>query len=199
MTGARRVALAWLRPTRRAIDWTPLIVIAAAQLAVGTVLGWRYGEVPGLVQHLAAAGLAASVVLSLHDPARPLLQALPTPLLVRLSHRVVLLLGATAATTAVLVVIVNLQASSPAVQPGLPAALIALIAFGIAVHAAAGPVIDHASELAASAVLLWVGTAVAIPAELVPDAVRFAWLEHPWPTTAAAMGVTLLATTHRSA
>ena len=195
---AGRVVPAWLRPTRRAIDWAPLTLITGALLATATVLGWRRIEVPALIQYLAVAGLAAAAVLGLGDPARPLLQALPTPPIVRFSHRAVLLVGASALAAAVLVAAERLLALSPTSEPELAAALVALAAIGTAVHAVGNPIVDHANEAAAGSILLWVA-AVALPTELVPESVRMAWLHHPWPVTAAAAAITIGATTHRSA
>ena len=198
MIGARRVVPAWLPPTRRAIDWIPLRLITAALLATATVMGWRTIEVPAVIQHLAVAGLAAAGVLGLGDPARPLLQALPTGAMARLAHRAVLLVGATALAAAVLVGGERVLTLSPTAEPGLAAALMALAAIGTAVHATCSPVTDHADEAASGAILLWVAAA-ALPVPFVPDPLRTAWLTHPWPVTAAAAFVTIGATTRRCA
>ena len=195
---AGRVVPAWLRPTRRAVDWAPLTLITGALLATATILGWRRVEVPALVQYLAVAGLAAAAVLGLGDPARPLLQAQPTPPIARFSHRAVLLVGATALAAGVLVAAERLLALSPTSEPELAAALLALAAIGTAVHALGNPIVDHANEAAAGSILLCVA-AVALPTELVPESVRMAWLHHPWMVTAAAAAITIAATTHRSA
>ncbi|CAN5829787.1 hypothetical protein BH24ACT5_BH24ACT5_03290 [soil metagenome] len=193
-----RGAPAWLRPTRRAVDWTPLTLITAALLTTTAVLRWRTTNVPVVVEVLAVAGLGAAAVLGLGDPARPLLQALPTPPIVRLAHRGALIAGATTLAAAVIVATQHLLELRPAAEPELAAAVVALIATGTAVQATASPTIDHAHEAAAGSILLWAATA-ALPIALVPDALRMAWLEHPWLVTATAAALTVAATSRRSA
>lgn len=198
MNRTDRAVAGWLRPTRRAIDWTPLTLVTAAILATSVILGWRTIEVPALVQTLGAAGLAAAAVLGLGDPARPLLQALPTATITRLTHRAALLVGATTLAVVTIVIGERLLALSPTAEPNLAAALIALAATGTAVHHTISPTIDHANEAAAGVILLWVAAA-AVPVAVLPEVVRVAWLDQPWIVTAAAAVVTLVATTRRSA
>jgi len=172
-------------------------LIVGALLVTAVFLGWRSIEVPPFLHYSAVAGLAAAAVLGLHDPARPLLQALPTPPIVRLAHRAVLLVGATTASVAILLAAERLLALSPTSEPELAAALVALTVSGAAIHAAADPIIDRASEAAAMAILLWVAAAAAPTA--LPVSMSTAWLNHPWPVVAIAGAVMLIATTHRSA
>lgn len=189
---------AWVRPTHRAIDWTPLTLITSAILIASIILGWRTIEVPALIQDLGVAGLAAAVVISLGDPARALLQALPTSPIARLTHRVALLAGATTLAVAAIVAAEHLLALSPTAEPELATALIALAAIGIAVYATISPIVDRANEAAAGVILLWVAAA-ALPVAFLADPVRMAWLHHPWIVTAAAAALTLGATRHPSA
>ena len=195
--GAGTVGPAWLAPTRRAIDWTPLAVITGALLATTTLLGWRQIHVPILIHYLAIAGLASAAVLGLGDPARPLLQALPTAPITRLSHRWVLLVGATAAVVGTLLSAERLLGVTPTAAPQLAPALVALAALGTAVHTVAAPLTDHPHETAASSILLCIVVS-ALPLDL-PDTLRMAWLHHPWPVTAASIAVILAATTKSSA
>ena len=196
--GVDHVVPRWVTPTRRAIDWAPLTLITAALLATATLLGWRTIEVPAVVQYLAVAGLGAAAVLGLGDPARPLLQALPTPPLTRLAHRAVLLVGATALAASVVVAGERLLGLSPTADAELAVALIALAAVGTAVHAALGPIIDHANEAAAGSILLWVGVA-GLAIAFIPDAVAMAWLNHPWQVSAISAVVIVGVTNRRSA
>ena len=191
------VTPAWLAPTRRAIDWTPLALIAAALLATAAFLGWRTIDVPGVIQHMAVAALSVAAVLGLADPARPLLQALPTSPLTRLARRVVLLIGATTFVTAVLVVAEHLLAVTPTAEPELAAALFALATVGTAVHAVCDPISEHANEIAAGSILLWV-SAMSLPVAFIPDTVHTAWLHHPWPIAATATVVIVCATRWRA-
>lgn len=197
MTNTRCALPAWLRPTCRAIEWTPLTLLTAAILVTSIIFGWRTIEVPALIQHLAVAGLAAAAVLGLGDPARPLLQAVPTPPIARLTHRVTLLAGATTLAVAAVVASERVLAISPTAEPALAASLLALAAIGVAVHASVSPVSDHANE-AAAAVVLCVAAA-ALPLAFIADPVRMAWLHNPWPVTAAGVAITVGATTRRSA
>jgi hypothetical protein len=188
----------WLRPTRRAIDWTPLALITAALLTTSIIFGWRMIEVPAFVQLVGVTGLAAAVAIALEDPARPLLQAVPTRPIVRLTRRVALLAGATTLAVAAIAVCERVVGLSPTAELEHAAALVALAAFGMSVYAALSPTIDHANEAAAGTILLWVAAAF-LPIALPPDPVRMAWLHHPWIVTAAAAAVTVRATTHRAA
>lgn len=122
----------WLRPTRRAIDWTPVTVISAAAVA-------------GV-----AAGVAATVLL--------------------LTYRALAL--------------------DPAVESELGAALVALLATGIAVHSVLEPAAEHSADAAAAAVLMWVGAGF-VPTELIPEMIGSAWLIHPWAVAALAIAVIL--------
>lgn len=187
MTTTARARPVWLRPTRRAIDWTPLTLVTAALLATSIIVGWRMIAVPAFIQQVGVAGLAAAAVLGLADPARPLLQALPTRPIVRLTRRVTLLAGGTALALAALVACQRVL--SLTVQPALAAAVMALGATGVAVHTALSPASDHAHETAAATILLWVAAA-SLPIPVLPDPVRTAWLHHPWMVTAAAAAIT---------
>lgn len=189
---------AWLRPTRRAIEWTSLTFITAAILVASTILGWRAIEVPLFIRSMGVAGLAAAAVLGLGDPARPLLEALPTPPIARLGHRVSLLAGATAMAAAVIVASARLFGFSPTPEADLAGALIALTAIGIAVHAILSATVDHANEAAAGVILLWV-VAGALPVASLADPVAMAWLNHPSIVIAIAATVTLGVTQHSQA
>jgi hypothetical protein len=186
-------SLAWLRPTRRAIEWTPLALVTAAILVTSSIFGWRAVEVPLIIRFLGVAGLAAAAVLGLGDTARALLQALPTPPLTRLGHRVLLLAGATALAVTAIGASGRLLGSSPTAEPELAGALIALAAVGIAVHSSLSSTVDHAEEAAAGVILLWVAAA-ALPLTSLAVPVSMAWLHRPSIVTAAAGAVTLFAT-----
>lgn len=198
------VVPAWLHPTVRAINWTPLALITAALSATVVTLGWRHIEVPSLITHLGVAGLAAAAVLGLDDPARPLLQALPTRPIAQLAHRAVLLVAATALAAAGCVVVAiavtgDRFVDSRSTDPELAAALMALAASGTAVRAILGTRLEQAEEAAAGSILLWVGGAVVVPDAWVPEPLRLAWLDHPLLVTAVAVLVVIVATCRRGA
>ncbi|HUP75689.1 MAG TPA: hypothetical protein VM282_21805 [Acidimicrobiales bacterium] len=147
---------------------------------------------------MAVAALSAAGVLGLADPARPLLQALPTSPLTRLAHRAALLIGATAFVTVLLVAAERVLAVTPTAEPELAAALLALATAGTAVHAVCNPFVEHTNEIAAGSMLLWVAS-LSLPFAFIPVAVRVAWLHHPWPVTATATVVIVCAMTRRDA
>lgn len=190
--GASRIA--WLHPTRRAIDWTSLSLVTVALVGTQVLLAGRDGDVPDLIHYLAVGAVAAGTVLGLDDPAQPLLEAAPTSFPTRLVHRLIVLTGGVTLVVAVLAGTERLLGIRPAAGPGLAATLIALVAFGVAVHAISTPVIEHASEAAAAATLFWVIAALVVPPELVPQVVGRAWLDHPWPVAALATAATVAVT-----
>jgi hypothetical protein len=66
------------------------------------------------------------------------------------------------------------------------------------VYALCNPSVEHANEIAAGSILVWVASP-SLPFVFIPDAVRMAWLRHPWPVTATAMAVIVYAMTRRAA
>lgn len=197
MTITRLPAPAWLRPTRRAIEWAPLALVAAALLVASSSMRGPAIEVPPIIRFLGVASLAAAAVLGLGDTARALLEALPTPPLARLGHRVALLASATALVVAALGTSVRLLRLSPTAGPELAGALVALAASGIALHSTLSPRLDRAEEAAAGGILLWVAAAaLPLPSFAIP--VSMAWVQRPGIVTAVAVAVTLLGTRRRA-
>jgi len=157
--------------------------------------GWRDVEMPAIVRHAGVAGLAAAMLLGLDDPARPLLTALPTQSLERLLHRVVVLATAAGLVGTLLAVASWGVELSPSATSAEAAALVALLATGLAVFAVTAPRVDRAAEVAAVSVVLWVGAGV-VPRFGLPAGMVIGWLEHPWPVAACASMVAV-GVTHR--
>lgn len=162
-------------PTARAIRWAPAACLAVVLLAA-TLLARSSGRPADVVSAIAAAGLAATVVSGLHDPAAAMLAAVPVSLMQRRLLRIALL-GLPA-----LGVWLLLDRLMPAHASG-PGPLLALTACGTAVAVWAPQ---------RRAVLLGASTPVALfalhqllPAGPVSDVAGWC-LTEPWWTLAAA-------------
>ena len=156
-------------PTARAISWAPAAALAALLLAA-TALARSADRPADLVLAIAAAGLAATVVSGLHDPAAATLAAVPVSAMQRRLLRLTLL-GVPALTVWWLL---DRLAAGGLSGPG---PLLALTACGVAVALWAPP---------RRAVLLGASTPVALFAlhQVVPPGtladVLAGWLTDPW-------------------
>ncbi|MFC7724594.1 hypothetical protein ACFQW6_05715 [Nocardioides sp. GCM10028917] len=162
-------------PTARAMRWAPAVLLAAV-LVAATLLARSAGRPADVVLAIAAAGLAATVVSGLHDPAAAMLTAVP----VSLMQRRVLRLGLLGLPA--LAVWFLLDSLTTARLSG-PGPLLAAAACGVAVALWAPQ---------RRAVLLGASTPVALFAlhQLLPDGtvsdVVGWWLTEPWWVLAAA-------------
>jgi hypothetical protein len=188
-SGPRRPA--WLWPTARAVELWPLATVTVVLGIVIVSFGWREVEMPAIVRHAAVAGLAAAMLLGLDDPARPLMNALPTQALERLLHRVVVLAVAAGIVGTLFAAASWRVDLSPSATSAEAATLVALLATGLAVFAVTAPRVDRAAEVAALSVVLWVGAAV-VPRFGLPGGLVTGWLEHPWPVAACASMVAVV-------
>lgn len=167
-------------PTVRAVRWTPGAALAG--LLVASAVLARYPERPAdVVQAISAAGLAATVVAGLQDPAAALLEAVP----VSAMRRRVLRLAVVGVPA--LAVWWLLDTLSTARLSG-PGPLLALTAAGVVVAVWAPP---------RRAVLLGASTPVALftlqqvlPSGTPSDVVAW-WLTDPWWVLAAATALCL--------
>jgi len=162
-------------PTARAMRWAPAVLLAAV-LVAATLLARSAGRPADVVLAIAAAGLAATVVSGLHDPAAAMLAAVP----VSLMQRRVLRLGLLGLPA--LAVWFLLDSLTTARLSG-PGPLLAAAACGVAVALWAPQ---------RRAVLLGASTPVALfalhqflPDGTVSDVVGW-WLTEPWWVLAAA-------------
>ena len=155
-------------PTARAIRWAPSASLAAVLVAAG-VLARSADRPADTVLVIAAAGLAATVVAGLHDPAAALLSAVPVPLMQRRALRLVLL-GLPALAVWWLLDTLTTAGSGPG-------PLVALTACGVAVAVWAPP--RRAVLLGASTpVALFALHQVGLPGR-ASDVVAW-WLTDPW-------------------
>lgn len=156
-------------PTARAIRWAPAAGLAGVLVAT-VLLARSSGRPADVVLAIAAAGLAATVVSGLHDPAATLLAAVPVSAMQRRLLRLALL-GAPA-----LVVWLLLDALTPAQASG-PGPLLAATACGVAVALWAPQ--RRAVVLGASTPVVLFALHQLLPAGAVSDATGW-WLTDPW-------------------
>ena len=156
-------------PTARAIRWAPAAALSGVLLAAAVLARSADGPANMLVA-TAAAGLAATVVSGLHDPAAALLAAVPVSVMQRRLLRLTLL-GVPA------IVVWSVFDRLTVAQVSGPGPLLALTACGVAV-ALWGP--------RRNAVLLGACTPVAlcvlpraVPSAAFSDVVAW-WLTDPW-------------------
>jgi hypothetical protein len=162
-------------PTARAVRWAPGTALAGLLVASAALA--RYADRPAdLVLAIAAAGLAATVVAGLQDPAAALLEALPASAMRR---RVLRLAVVGAPALAVWWLVDSLSTA----RPSGPEPLLALTAIGVAVAVWAPP---------RRGVLLGASTPVAlftlhqvVPSGTASDVIAW-WLTDPWWVLAAA-------------
>jgi hypothetical protein len=165
-------------PTARAIRWVPAASLAAVLVAAGALT--RSADRPAdIVLAIAAAGLAATVVAGLHDPAAGLLSAVPVSALQRGALRLVLL-GLPA------LAVWWLLESLTAAQVSGPGPLLALTACGVGVTLWAPQ--GRAVLLGASTPVALFALHQVVPPGAVADVVSW-WLTDPWWVLA---GATLL-------
>ena len=162
-------------PTARAIRWAPAASLAAVLVTAG-VLARSADRPADTVLAIAAAGLAATVVAGLHDPAAALLSAVPVPVMQRRALRLVLLGLPALAVWWLLDVLTTTGVSGPG-------PLLALTACGVAVAVWTPP--RRAVLLGASTpVVLFALHQVGLPGR-VSDVVAW-WLTDPWSVLAGA-------------
>ena len=165
-------------PTARAIRWAPAASLAGVLVAAAVLT--RSADRPAdIVLAIAAAGLAATVVAGLHDPAAALLSAVPVSAMQRRALRLVLL-GLPA------LAVWWLLDSLTATQVSGPGPLLALTACGVAVALWAPP--ERAVMLGASTPVALFALHQVVPPGAAADVVSW-WLTDPWWVLA---GATLL-------
>jgi hypothetical protein len=162
-------------PTARAIRWTPAVCLAGV-LVAATLLARSAGGPADVVLAIAAAGLAATVVSGLHDPAAAMLSAVPVSVMQRRLLRLALL-GLPALAVWVL------HDSLTAAQMSGPGPLLALTGCGVAVALWAPP--RRAVVMAASTPVALFALHQLLPGGTVSDIVGW-WLTEPWWVLAAA-------------
>jgi hypothetical protein len=162
-------------PTARAMRWAPAVLLAAV-LVAATLLARSAGRPADVVLAIAAAGLAATVVSGLHDPADAMLSAVPVSHMQRRLLRLGLL-GLPA-----LAVWFLLDSLTTARLSG-PGPLLALTACGVAVALWAPQ--RRAVLAGASTPVALFALHQVLPDGAVSDVVGW-WLTEPWWVLAAA-------------
>lgn len=166
-------------PSARAVRWRPLGVVATVALLVALVSAGT-ARPAGVLLAVIAAALASGAVAALHDPAEPLLTALPVSLAQRRVVRIALLAGP------LLVVwwVVGLLTGSGAGSGFDPGPLVALTAVGVAVATwVRGP---RAVLVGSCVPMVLVATHQLVVTGGAADALGW-WQTEPWPVTAVAV------------
>jgi hypothetical protein len=165
-------------PTARSVRWAPAASLAGV-LVAAAVLAGSADRPADIVLAIAAAGLAATVVAGLHDPAAALLSAVPVSAMQRRVLRL-LVLGLPA-----LAVWRLLDTLTTAGVSG-PGPLLALTGCGVAVAVWAPP--RRAVLLGASAPVALFALHQVVPPGAAAEVIAW-WLTDPWWVLA---GATLL-------
>jgi hypothetical protein len=173
------VARLTLRPTARAMPWSPVVAVAVT----GLLAAWATGSLSGrttMIPVVVAGTLTTAATAILRDPADELLSAVPTSQTARRLLR--------AALVALVVVPVTLGVATLTPGPGAGSATLALGLTGLAV----ATWLPGSRVLVASGVpVCWVLAGLALHDRLgaLGDAGVW-WWTHPW-LVAAAAGVML--------
>ncbi len=165
---------AW-RPTIRATPLRPVLVITSGLLLIGVVTSWRTEALPGVLGVVGVGGVAAGVALGLDDEARTLLRSSPTCALLRLGHRLAILVPALIASVVTLFVVERLLFAEQSTLPTF-ASLSALVVAGIAVEvwwSRHRP--ETAAEGAAIVVMSWTIAPSLLPGVSIVDRLGGAW------------------------
>jgi hypothetical protein len=157
-------------PTARAIRWVPAGSLAGL-LVAAAVLAGSADRPADVLLAIAAAGLAATVVAGLHDPAAALLAAVPVSAMQRRVLRLALV-GAPA------LAVWGLLDSLSSAAPSGPGRLLALTATGVAVAVWAPP--RHAVRLGASTPVVLVTLQQVVPSGTAVAEVVAWWLTDTW-------------------
>jgi hypothetical protein len=187
--------MAWLTPTRRATRWSPLLV--SCGLAIATLLAMRVADRPvrADVVVVSLAMVLIGALGGLQDPAREFVHALPVSAARRLTHRLIVIVPASAC--ALLAVRLLVSALFP-VTPAAPgwAALSALGAVGVAACAVVTRRLGaRAVDAVVAGMLVWLVAAMSAERFDAPFWLAMPWWRWPLPVAFAAVVVTAVATT----
>lgn len=181
-----------LRYTARLVRWPPLGVVTLIALALGTTLRVGSAAMPTQLGVAVIGAIAASVALSLHDPAWELLGPVPISVGRRTALRVALA-GPVALASWLVLNGLGRWISGTDLEHIETMGLVALIAAGVAATVFAHhrrP--DDAATIGASVVLGWALTGTLAPEGPIAD-VSEAWIRQPWAVAALASTVAVLA------
>lgn len=164
-------------PTARVVGWGPGAAVAGL-LVLSAWLAGVTDRAADVVLVLAAAGLAATVLAGMQDPAAELLAAVPVSTMRRRLLRVVLL-GVPALTVWWLLGVLTTTARTAG-----PGPLLALTACGVAVAVWTPP--RHGALLGAVTPVVLVALRQVVPLDGTVSEVVGWWLTDPWWVLAAA-------------
>jgi hypothetical protein len=168
------------RPTIRATPLRPIGVVMIVMMAIGVIASWRSARAPDLMD-VGAGALAAALALGLDDEANTMLRSSPTAALVRLAHRLAVLVPALVAATVALIVADRFLFAERSPLPSI-SSFAALVAAGIAVEvwwSRRRP--ETSAQGAATFVMAWVLAVSLVPDVWILGRVALAWQrDAPW-------------------
>lgn len=178
MIAVEVAAESW-RSTLRATPLRPLLVVVSGLMLVGVVNSWRGAALSDVVGIAGVGALAGAVALGLDDEANAMLRSSPTTALIRLVHRLAILVPALLGSAVALIVSDRLFFAERSTLPSA-ASLVALVVAGVAVEvwwSHRRP--DTAAEGAAVVVMSW-----ALAPSFVPDVRLVGELAEAWQSRA---------------
>ena len=163
------------RSTLHATPMRPLLIVASGLMLVGVVASWRSGALPEVVGIVGAGALAGAFALGLDDEAIAMLRSSPTSALIRLGHRVAVLVPAMIAAAVVLVVAERLLFAERTALPSISATS-ALVTAGVAAEVWwSRRRRESAAEGAAVAVIAWALAPSMLPGWWFVDRLGHLW------------------------
>lgn len=170
-----------VRPTILATPLRPLLTATTALLVVMVITSRSIEQAPGAMIVAAVGAIAGSVILGLDDEANSTLRSSPTVALVRLVHRLAILVPVLLVAVAALVVADRLLYARASPLPS-PTAFVALVTAGVAVQVLWSrhrP--DASAESAAVAIVTWALAGTLVPNVAPLPTIADAWLTRaPW-------------------
>lgn len=178
-----------VRLTARALDVSALVLVAAGAAVTLSVVGFLDTSAVVPTARVCGGALAAAATMALRDPARDLLEAVPTSARVRLLLRSVVLVPATLVAATLLGVLVHAWVGGPAVEFAGLESVLALTCAGFAATAVCARFNPGvAAETGAIVALGWSTLPTLMPSW--GTELSALWLDHPRFVAAAALALT---------
>lgn len=182
-----------LRYTLRVVRWAPLAAVLAFAVGIGTLLRLGDVNVPSQLSVAIIGAIAASVALSLDDPAHALINAVPVGARRRIGLRIAFI-GPVAIVGWLLLGALGRWAFETPLQSVGARALIALTVAGIATTVVARHRRPEGAATVGAAVALGWALSLNIARDGIVTDMSTVWIRSPWTVVVAALAVAVLAT-----